>query len=54
MLGTQQELSGCDWRESNAQQARWHEARQRDFAAYLERCGKDASDVNTLWPMATV
>ncbi|OAH64081.1 DNA polymerase III subunit epsilon [Dietzia cinnamea] len=54
MLGTQQELSGCDWRESNARQARWHEARQRDFAAYLERCGKDACDVNTLWPMATV
>lgn len=53
MLGGQQVLSASDWREVNAQQARWHETRQRDFAAYLERTGKDASDVNTQWPMAT-
>ena len=52
MLGGQQELSGPDWREVNALQASWHETRQRDFVAYLERSGKDSSDVNTLWPMA--
>ena len=52
MLGGHRDLSTSDWREVNAQQARWHETRQRDFAAYLERCGKDASDVNTVWPMA--
>lgn len=53
MLGTVTEISTVDWRAVNAQQASWHEIRQRDFAAYLERTGKDASDVNTMWPMAT-
>lgn len=51
MLGAQQALAGGDWREVNAQQARWHQARQQDFAEYLERTGKDASGVNTQWPM---
>ncbi len=54
MLGGQPELSGQDWREVNARQASWHETRQRDFVAYLERSGKDSSDVNTLWPMAVL
>ena len=54
LLGELPDLAGADWREVNAQQARWHESRQRDFAAYLERSGKDASDVNTQWPMAGV
>ena len=54
MLGGNHDLSGPDWREINAQQARWHETRQRDFVAYLERCGKDSSDVNTLWPLAAL
>lgn len=54
MLGSVAELAGADWRAVNSQQASWHEARQRDFAAYLERSGKDASDVNTMWPVATV
>lgn len=54
MLGGRDQLWGSDWREVNAQQARWHETRQRDFVAYLERSGKDTSDVNTLWPMAVV
>lgn len=53
LLGGQNELVGADWREVNSLQAGWHEARQRDFAAYLERTGKDASDVNIAWPMAT-
>lgn len=52
MLGVVPELSAPDWRAVNQQQASWHEARQRDFAAYLERSGKDASGVNTAWPMA--
>ena len=52
LLGAHRELASADWREVNAQQARWHAERQRDFAAYLERQGKDASDVNTQWPMA--
>lgn len=51
-LGDLPDLSGADWRQLNAQQAQWHEARQKDFAAYLERTGKDASDVNTGWPIA--
>lgn len=50
-LGELPNLAAADWRQLNAQQTRWHEERQRDFAAYLERCGKDASDVNTEWPM---
>lgn len=54
LLGELPDLAGADWREVNAQQARWHESRQRDFAAYLQRSGKDASDVNTQWPMAAV
>lgn len=32
-------------------QAGWHRARQNDFAAYLQRSGKDASDVNGDWPI---
>ena len=54
LLGTSRELAAADWREVNRMQARWHEARQKDFAEYLERSGKDASDVNTEWPIATV
>ena len=54
LLGSQNDLAGADWRAVNSQQAQWHEARQRDFAAYLERSGKDSSDVNTAWPMATI
>lgn len=54
LLGALPDLAGTDWRGMNAQQAVWHESRQRDFAAYLERTGKDASDVNTQWPMALV
>ena len=53
LLGGHNELAGADWREVNNLQAKWHEARQRDFAAYLERTGKDATDVNSAWPMAT-
>ena len=52
LLGSIPELAGADWRAVNAQQAQWHETRQRDFAAYLEQSGKDASDVNTQWPIA--
>lgn len=52
MIGTVPELANPDWRAVNEQQARWHEARQRDFAAYLERTGKDASEVSTAWPIA--
>lgn len=51
-LGEHPELAQLDWRELNARQAGWHEERQADFAAYLERSGKDASDVNRLWPIA--
>jgi len=54
LLGEVPDLVGADWRRVNAQQARWHEERQRDFAAYLERTGKDPSGVNTMWPVATV
>lgn len=54
MLGGLPDLTAADWREVNVQQSRWHEARQRDFAAYLERSGKDASGVSTEWPIATV
>lgn len=53
-LGNLPDLAAADWREVNAQQARWHEARQRDFAQYLERTGKDASGVNTAWPVAAI
>jgi len=53
-LGEVPELAGRDWRELNARQARWHADRQRDFAAYLERTGKDSSGVNTEWPMAVL
>lgn len=53
-LGDQPDLAGVDWRELNALQARLHAERQRDFAAYLERTGKDASGVNTDWPMAAL
>lgn len=52
-LGELPDLAAADWRQLNAQQAQWHETRQKDFAAYLRRTGKDASDVNTEWPMAT-
>ena len=52
LLGGPQGADGADWREFNARQAGWHEARQRDFAAYLERTGKDSSSVNTRWPIA--
>lgn len=45
-------LAGLDWRELNERQARWHAERQRDFAAYLERQGRDASGVNGHWPVA--
>ncbi|MCA1008965.1 3'-5' exonuclease, partial [Rhodococcus hoagii] len=41
-------LSGLD---IMAEQAKWHADRQADFAAYLRREGKDASDVNGDWPM---
>lgn len=34
-------------------QTRWHAERQRDFAAYLLKNGKDASDVSTDWPLRT-
>ena len=34
-----------------AAQTAWHAERQRDFAAYLARQGKDASDVNGEWPI---
>ncbi|NKU37727.1 3'-5' exonuclease [Rhodococcus hoagii] len=34
-----------------AEQAKWHASRQADFADYLRREGKDASDVNGDWPM---
>ena len=54
MLGELPDLAGADWREVNERQARWHESRQRDFAEYLERSGKDSSDVNTRWPVAGV
>ncbi|MFL0578560.1 exonuclease domain-containing protein [Dietzia sp. 179-F 9C3 NHS] len=53
-LGEVPELGGTGWRELNARQARWHADRQRDFAAYLERTGKDSSGVNTEWPMAVL
>lgn len=52
-LGDLPDLDPTDWRQLNARQTRWHEERQKDFAAYLERSGKDASDVNTSWPLAT-
>lgn len=51
-LGDHPDLVQLDWRELNARQAGWHDERQADFAAYLERSGKDASDVNRLWPIA--
>ena len=54
LLGALPDLAARDWREVNLQQARWHEVRQRNFAAYLERSGKDASDVSAEWPIATV
>ena len=34
-----------------ASQADWHGERQRDFADYLLRQGRDASDVNEEWPI---
>lgn len=34
-----------------AAQAEWHRTRQDDFARYLERTGKDSSDVYGDWPM---
>ncbi|WP_024796049.1 3'-5' exonuclease [Tomitella biformata] len=34
-----------------SEQTAWHAERQRDFAAYLTRQGKDASDVNGEWPI---
>lgn len=34
-----------------AEQARWHAARQQDFALYLQRVGRDASDVDGQWPI---
>lgn len=37
----------------NAQQV-WHAERQQDFAAYLRKSGKDASDVSGDWPLRTV
>lgn len=54
LLGQLPDLAAADWREVNAQQASWHESRQRDFAAYLQREGKDPSEVNTQWPVAAV
>ncbi|MFD4366793.1 3'-5' exonuclease [Rhodococcus sp. NPDC058521] len=33
------------------QQTSWHAERQADFAAYLVRQGRDASDVNGEWPI---
>lgn len=35
----------------HAAQAKWHEARQADFAAYLRRVGKPADDVCGEWPL---
>lgn len=37
--------------ELMAKQADWHHERQTDFANYLRREGKDASDVNADWPI---
>ena len=34
-----------------AEQTTWHAERQRDFAAYLSRQGKDATGVNGEWPV---
>ncbi|MFJ4657951.1 exonuclease domain-containing protein [Nocardia sp. NPDC088792] len=34
-------------------QSAWHHDRQTDFAAWLRRSGKDASDVNGEWPLRT-
>ena len=51
MMGTVPELSLPDWRAVNEKQAGWHRARQRDFAAYLERVGRDPSEVSTAWPL---
>ncbi|QDQ98552.1 3'-5' exonuclease [Tomitella fengzijianii] len=34
-----------------AEQTRWHAERQRSFAEYLVRNGRDASDVNGEWPI---
>lgn len=34
-------------------QAAWHAERQRSFADYLRRNGRDASDVNADWPLRT-
>ncbi|WP_182346386.1 exonuclease domain-containing protein [Tomitella gaofuii] len=34
-----------------AEQTRWHAERQRSFAGYLVRVGRDAADVNGEWPI---
>lgn len=52
-LGEHPDLGRSGWHALNARQTQWHEERQRDFAAYLARSGKDNSDVNTMWPIAT-
>ncbi len=42
------DLSGLD---IVAEQTRWHAERQKSFAEYLTRMGRDASDVNGEWPI---
>ena len=45
------ELTRMDEGELMEFQAVGHHDRQMDFARYLQGQGKDASDVNTAWPM---
>jgi len=44
-------VAGLSLPDLHAAQAKWHAARQADFAAYLKRVGKPADDVCGDWPM---
>lgn len=44
-------VANMSLRDLHAAQAKWHAARQADFAAYLKRTGKPADDVCGEWPL---
>lgn len=45
------DLAAMDPHDLTRSQVSWHAQRQEDFANYLRKQGKDASDVNGEWPV---
>ncbi|WP_020580156.1 3'-5' exonuclease [Actinopolymorpha alba] len=46
-----EEVGDIEPAELHKRQIVWHAERQKDFAAYLRRSGKDATDVDGSWPI---